>query len=526
MKNKKYYIAFVIFTLILVTVLFTVNDSSSEELQMVKEYYPEAGEVNLVDDISEDMFISLNFPGVLRAYEIDGEVKAFISTCVGYNGPVDVFTALDGSGEIKKVKILQHEETLDYAEHIESNWFLERFLNIKGNKFLNLVVLDKENPEDIIQVTGATISSKAVVNSVNASRGAYNYLNNGIEMTSVPDVVPQEIWQKDDNSFAINYKNESLRIDVEEIKEYPQVERSVTLVNTTGTETEMKVKGPTLRSLLEEEGIDLGEYAGIGITGRDGYYTMVDKEMLEVDEVILSWEVNGEPIDEKEKPVRVAVPNQLGPYWVKMVSVIDLYDEITPKDIEKVHMFHPLTKDIEPYYYEYYGSKDKSIEVGKILGKFEIVDKKGFFTMAATDGLMKNETISLVRQRYFIKSEGENAPMNIAPNFRLGMNVKHMTHFSTTKDAVVFPEKMKEVVRTKNIEKMEGLLVEDVLLTAGMRWNDNPKFTAVSEEGNTYDLTLEEIQNSYIIKTDEEVLLYFKDNQIMKGLLRIEKYES
>src|SRR6056297_34006 len=526
MKKKKYYIGFIILTLILVAVLFTLNNSISEEELMVKEHYPEASEVKLIEDISDNMFISLNFPGVLRAYEIDGEVKAFISTSVGYNGPVDVFTALDSSGEIKKVKILQHEETLDYAEHIESNWFLERFLKIEGNKFLNLVVLDKENQEDIIQVTGATISSKAVVNAVNASLGTYNYLNNGIEMTSVPDVVPQEIWQKDDNSFAINYKNESLRIDVEEIKEYPQVERSVTLVNTTGTETKMKVKGPTLRSLLEEEGIDLGEYAGIGITGRDGYYTMVDKEMLEVDEVILSWEVNGEPIDEKEKPVRVAMPNQLGPYWVKMVSVIDLYDEITPKDIEKVHMFHPLTKDIEPYYYEYYGSKDKSIEVGKILAKFEVVDKKGFFTMAATDGLMKNETISLVRQRYFIKSEGENAPMNIAPNFRLGMNVKHMTHFSTTKDSVIFPEIMKEVVRTKKIGELEALLIEDVLLTAGMRWDDNPKFTAVSEDGNTYDLSLEDIQKSYIVKTQNEVLLYFENNLIMKGLLRIEKHES
>ena len=56
--------------------------------------------------------------------------------------------------------------------------------------------------------------------------------------------------------------------------------------------------------------------------------------------------------------------------------------------------------------------------------------------------LLKNETISLVRQRYFIKVEGDNAPMNISPTFRLGMNVKHMTHFSTTKDAVIFPEKM------------------------------------------------------------------------------------
>jgi Na+-translocating ferredoxin:NAD+ oxidoreductase RnfG subunit len=526
MNKKKYYIGFIALTLVVVAVLFTLNNSSTEEEMMVKDYYPEANEVNLVENISNDIFISLNFPGVLRAYEIDGDVKAFISTCVGYNGPVDVLTALDSSGEIKKIKILQHEETLDYAEHIESDWFLERFSNIVGDKFLNLVVLDKEKPEDIIQVTGATISSKAVVNAVNASLGAYNYLNYGIKMSSIPDVVPQEIWEKDDNSFVINYEKGSLRIDVEEIKDYPQVEKEVTLINTTGTESKMKVKGPRLRDLLEEEDIDLGKYAGIGITGRDGYYTMVDKEMLELDEVILSWEINGEPIDESEKPVRIAMPNQLGPYWVKMVSVIDLYSEITPKDIDKVHMFDPLTKDIEPYYYEYYGSKDKSIEVGKILAKFDLVDEKGFFTMVATDGLMKNETISLVRQRYFIKSEGENAPMNIAPNFRLGMNVKHMTHFSTTKDAVVFPEKMKEVVRTKNIGELEGLLVEDLLLTAGMRWDDNPKFTAVSEEGNTYDLTLEEIQNSYIVKTDEEVLLYFENNLIMKGLLRIEKYES
>jgi len=526
MKKKKYYIGFIILTLILVAVLFTLNNSISEEELMVKEHYPEASEVKLIEDISDNMFISLNFPGVLRAYEIDGEVKAFISTCVGYNGPVDVFTALNSSGEIKRIKILQHEETLDYAEHIESDWFLERFLNISGNKFLNLVVLDKENPEDIIQVTGATISSKAVLNAVNASIGAYKYLNSGIEMSSVPDVVPQEIWQKDDNSFAINYKNESLRIDIEEIKQYPQVEKKVTLINTTGTETEMNVKGPTLRALLEKEGIDLEEYAGIGITGRDGYYTMMDKDILKVDEVILSWEVNGKPIDESEKPVRIAMPNHLGPYWVKMVSVIDLYDEISPKDISKVHMFDPLTKDIEPYYYEYYGNKDKSIEVGKILAKFDLVDKKGFFTMAASDGLIKNETISLVRQRYFIKSEGENAPMNIAPNFRLGMNVKHMTHFSTTKDSVIFPEIMKEVVRTKKIGELEALLIEDVLLTAGMRWDDNPKFTAVSEDGNTYDLSLEDIQKSYIVKTQNEVLLYLENNQIMKGLLRIEKYES
>lgn len=525
MISKKGYLGFILLTLIVVAVFFSLNNSNAEEEQMIKEHYTKAKEITRVKQISDDLFISLNFPGLLRAYSVDGRVKAFVSTCVGYNGPVDVFTAFDNQGDIKKVRVINHEETMDYAEHIESEWFLDRFTSVESNKFLNLVVLEKENPEDIIQVTGATISSKAVINAVNASLGAYNYYNDDIKMSSVPDVVPQEIWQRDDNNFTINYDNNSLVIDIEEIKAYPQVEREVTLINTRGTETVMQVKGPTLKNLLRVEGIALEDFAGIGITGRDHYYTMVDKTILELDEVILAWEVNGEPIDTSEKPVRVVIPNQLGPYWVKMVSVIDLYDEITPKTINTVHIFDALTEDIEPYYYEYYGSKDKAIEVGKILRKFEVIDQKGFFTMVAEDGLVKNETISLVRQGYFIKFEGENAPMNIAPDFKLGMNVKHMTHFSTTKDAVIFPDKIKSVVRTEMIDSLEGLLLEDVLLAAGMRWEDHSKFTVIATDGKTYDLDLDHLKNSHIINTNGEVLLYVDDIQVMTDVLRIEKYE-
>lgn len=420
------------------------------------------------------------------------------------------------------IEILEHEETLDYAEHIEEDWFLDRFKNIVIDKYLNLVVLDKKNPEDIVQVTGATVSSQAVVNAVNAAIGAYQYKVNDIEMERVADVVPREMWQKDTNSFAINWEDGSTRIDIEEIKEYEQLEMEVVLINTTGTETKMKVKGPTLRDVLEREGLDLKDYEGVGVTGRDGYYTMIDREKLESSDVILVWQVNGKDLKEEEKPVRIAIPNELGPYWVKMVSNIDLYDEISPKDIDKIHIFNPLTEDIEPYYYEYYGSKDKSIEVGQILRKFDMVDEKGFFTMAASDGLIKNETISLVRQRYFIKVEGENAPMNIAPNFKLGMNVKNMTHFSTTKDAVIFPEKMVEVVRTKDINGKEGLLLEDVLLTAGMRWTEGNQFVVVSKD-DEIELSLKEMLNSYIIDGGNKVVLYQGESELMKDIVRIEK---
>jgi len=504
--------------------LFYILNDASEEEEAVRFFYPDAKRVILIKDINDDLYSSLYFPGVKRAYEVDGKVCAFVVSCVGYNGPVEVLAALDDD-KLIGIKILSHEESPDYAEHIEYDYFLNRFKDLPINKYLNLVVLDKENHEDIIQITGATISSQAVVNAVNGAIGLYMYMNYNVKMSKVPDVVPQETWQKDINSFAINWEGGSVRIDTEEIKEYEQVEMDVVLINTTGTETKMHVKGPTLRHVLEKEGIDLSEYAGIGVTGRDGYYTLIDRDKLEVNDIILTWQINRKNIKDEDKPVRLSVPLELGPYWVKMVTNIDLYKDISPKDIDKVHMFNPLTRDIEPYYYEYYGSKDKAFEVGKILRKFDEVDEKGFFTMAATDGLEKNETISLVRQRYFIKVEGDNAPMNISPNFKLGMNVKNMTHFSTTKDAVIFPEKMVEVVRTKSIEGKEWMLLEDVLLTAGMRWNEGNKFTAVGMD-KEINLSLEEMLNCYLIYKDGQASLYNKDKEIMTDLIRIEKNET
>lgn len=525
MKNRRIYFAIIAVLFILVVATFALNNTASEEEKKVLSFYPEAKKVTLIKDIVDDPFISINMPAVRRAYEVDGVIKAYVVSCMGYIGPVELFAAIDdNNGELIGIEILDHIETPSYADHIEDEWFLERFRSVLIDKYLNLVVLDKENPEDIIQVTGATISSQAVVNAVNAAIGTYHYQQNGVRMGRVPDVVPREMWQQDINSFAINWEDGSVRINTDSIKLYEQMEADVTLINTTGTESKMSVKGPTLLHVLEKEGIDLGKYEGIGITGRDGYYTMVDKDKLANSDVILVWEVNGKGIRDEDKPMRIAMPGELGPYWVKMVSNIDLYESISPKSIDKVHMFDALTRDIEPYYYEYYGSKDKSFEIGKILMKFDVVDSKGFFTMGASDGLIKNETISMVQQRYFLKVEGDNAPMNIAPAFKLGMNVKFMTYFSTTKDAVVFPDQIKKVVRTQEIDGKIGLSVEDVLRTAGMSWTDNTDLNVVSADGiQQYQMNSNDLITYHFVNENGIVDLYHKQRLVIKDVLRIEK---
>lgn len=524
MINRRLYSFLLVLTLIIVGISILYQNATSDEKQALQKFYPQAKSIVLEKTVADNPFIGVNMPGVQRAYRIDGVLKAYVVSCVGYVGPIELLAALDDqSNRIIGIEILSHTETPDYASHIEEDWFLNRFSGIPSTIYLKRVVLDKENPEDVVQVTGASISSQAIVNAVNAAIGAYAYQNAGIEMAAVPDVVPQEMWQEDMNSFVIRWAGGERRINTDEIKSYPSLEQSVVLVNTTGTETKMHVKGTALREILKSEGIDLQDYAGIGVTGRDGYYTLIDQTLLSSNEVIVVWEVDGQAIKDEEKPVRIALPNALGPYWVKMVASIDLYSEITPKNITTVHLFKPLTQDITPYPYEYYGSKDDAIEIGKILKKFEIVDEKGFFTLTSVDGLVKNETISMVRQRYYIKVAGENAPMNIGPSFKLGMNVKHIASFSTTRDAVIFPEMMASVVRSKTIKGGEGLLLEDVLLMAGMRWLDTDGFVFYSESEEQYFVSADKLASCYLYTVEGDTALYEGDALVLDHVLKVQK---
>src|SRR5690554_6382655 len=122
----------------------------------------------------------------------------------------------------------------------------------------------------------------------------------------------------------------------------------------------------------------------------------------------------------------------------------------------------------------------------------------------------------MVSERYFIKLGGDNAPMNIAPTFKLGMNVKEMTHYSTTKDAVNFPDKIKAVVRTVDIDGREGLKLEDVLLTPGISWKAGYSHNLVSVNGNQLPISQEQILGSYLTYHEGKADIYHNNQLIFE----------
>jgi len=502
-RNKIYIIILLLFLIIVSSSLWTMNGIRKEKA-MIKEIFPKAGKISEMKEALNDPFIGENFPAIEKVYAVDGVPGAFITSGTGYSGTIKTLVVMDNEQKrTAGIRILEQGDTPDYAAPIKEGWFTDRFKNLELLEYLNLVVIDPEKSTDIVQVTGASVSSQAVVNNVNSAIGAWNYLTTGIKKDPVENAIAQEMWEKDENSFLISWPlNNSIRINVEDLKDYPQVTTETILQKTTGTKTNIKASGPLLKDVLKKNGINIDDYEAIGVTGRDNYYTMISKDIIQNRDIILGIMFDGKEILREEKPVRVVVPDEMGVYWVKMVNKIDLYTHISPKDIQNVHMFDALIRDIEPYYYEYYGSKDKSFLVGKILSKFAFVDPNGFFTMAGSDGLTKNETISMVRDRYYIKTEGDNAPMNISPAFKLGMNVKEMSYFSTTTDSVIFPKIMLKVLGGENIKEGKAMKLSKALEEAGMVFEGNYELILTDMEGIPHSISRSELESSYLIPSD------------------------
>lgn len=98
---------------------------------------------------------------------IDGELKGyiFITSAAGYGGQVSVITGIQPNGEIVAVEILDaSNETAGIGTKIADPAYLEQYKGKSGQ--LEIVKSDADQNQ-VNEITGATISSRAVANAVN-----------------------------------------------------------------------------------------------------------------------------------------------------------------------------------------------------------------------------------------------------------------------------------------------------------------------------------------------------------------------
>ncbi len=178
LKNGIFFIAIVLSIIILV-ISCGPNTITKKELEVIKDVIPDIDKSN-IELIKLNDNVIRKFPAVKKAFRIkngDNNDYAFMVAPVGFRGHINTLVVIDGEqNQVRDVKIIDHEETLIYAESLTEGWFLDRFKGKSMKEYLHRVILETNKPNEIIQITAATISTQAVINGVNSAIGAYREL--------------------------------------------------------------------------------------------------------------------------------------------------------------------------------------------------------------------------------------------------------------------------------------------------------------------------------------------------------------
>ena len=115
---------------------------------------------------------------VVAALDDAGNVigHVVVNTAKGYGGDISVMTGVDSEGKVTGVNILSHAETAGLGAKAAEQDFRDRFIGLISGI---TVSKDKAGDNSIDAITGATITSRAVTDAVNAAIQAAGGADNG-----------------------------------------------------------------------------------------------------------------------------------------------------------------------------------------------------------------------------------------------------------------------------------------------------------------------------------------------------------
>lgn len=161
LEGKIYPLIFLsIIVLISVILLMLVNNVTKEKIAAERE-------AQIVEQLSV-LFPEMddyNFNDNKDYYEIlsSGDIKGYAFTTIGkgYGGDISIIVGVDLDYSIKAINVISNSETPGLGTRVAESFFTDQFKGLKVSD----VNLNKDGGK-IDAITGATISSKAVVNAV------------------------------------------------------------------------------------------------------------------------------------------------------------------------------------------------------------------------------------------------------------------------------------------------------------------------------------------------------------------------
>lgn len=246
--------------------------------------------------------------------------------------------------------------------------------------------------------------------------------------------------------------DEDIIISIEEVISHNPVTADVTAIDSAGNEEEYSVKGTLFNDLLASYEISQKDLYAIRLVAGDGYQIEVPFEVLSARDVILAYEINGEPLDEATQPLRAIVPDERAMYWVRNLLKIEILESSEHNKATRVILMETAFNQIEQEDYTYYESTDKAIKISELMTAFGMDTPIETVSFVAVDGLEKNETGEIFKNSY-LKVTGEDVPLFLSPDMPKGMYIKNIL-FCTISDTVFMSGR-------KAIEKYETIALDD-----------------------------------------------------------------
>ncbi len=145
-----------------------------------QEVFPEA---ESFDKISDDMLAKLkekdkNIVEVFEAKDSSG-TKGYVVKALsgGFGGELEVVTGFDTEGKITGMRMGSNAETPGLGDNAKKPFFYEQFKGLDVNKPLGVSKVEAKD-NDILAISGATITSRAVVKGVNSCNIVIKELKN------------------------------------------------------------------------------------------------------------------------------------------------------------------------------------------------------------------------------------------------------------------------------------------------------------------------------------------------------------
>lgn len=341
------------------------------------------------------------------------------------------------------------------------------------------------------------------------------------EQASANDVLHYE------GSLSFTGIAEPFEVSYDDIYAMPAVEASVHNVSSSGEEADDDVKGVLLETILAEHGMTQKDFSAIRLIAGDGYAIDVTADILNSKDIILAYEFDGAPLEEKQMPLRAAIDDVRSMYYVSnLVEIAAISDnaEVTESVPAKLVLLETAyASGIEKESFTYYESEDESVLMSDLVDAY-VTEGKGIPAFKANDGFEKSEDYDVVYSGY-LKITGEDAPLFTGKDLPKGMNVKSVmtlgigdTTFVSVGSALAYGQ------MNSTVGDVEGIKITDVLAAAGIK-GDVFKFS--DNTGYEVEITKEELASGILRLSDDGTAAAKFDESMpkkynVKNLLTIE----